>query len=61
MSVDDGECQECGLELLLEDVLYTDGQGIICPDCGATHWICCDSETPVHLHGPDDDEIGHEA
>lgn len=54
MCTDAGECQDCGEELLEEGVLYNDGQIVTCLSCGATHWVCCDSETPAHLHGPAD-------
>lgn len=56
--VDDGECQDCGCEILKVNQLYHDGDVLPCPECGAIHQVCCDSETPVHLHGPADADIG---
>ena len=49
---EDGDCQNCGDDLLVEGAVYYDGQEIVCPSCKTVHWVCCDSETPVHLHGP---------
>ena len=51
---EDGDCHICGEDLLVEDVRYYDGQEIICQSCKAVHWVCCDSDMGMHLHGPED-------
>lgn len=51
---DDGECLDCGELLLREGHVYYDGQEIVCPACQLQHWVCCDTETAVHLHTHDE-------
>ena len=47
---EDGDCQTCGEDLLIEGALYYDGQEIICPSCKTRYWICCDRENGLYLH-----------
>lgn len=48
--MDELDCLECGDEILVEGEVYYDGQSVTCPGCGLEHFVCCDSETDIHLH-----------
>ena len=49
---DEGECCTCGTPILGVGTIYYDGQEVVCPmaGCRMIHQVCCDSETPIHLH-----------
>ena len=43
------DCDDCGIPLLIVGQTYTDGEVVMCPECGLQHRVSCDSENAPSL------------
>lgn len=59
------DCGNCGAEIVGSHPRagwYSDGEDIVCPDCGTTNTVSCDDETDPYVghwtckHGKHDEE-----